>query len=202
MAVTKIDIASRALIMIGSNPISSFTDDTTEALVTNNIYEEIIESTLCRARWRFATEQQQLSLLANAPTGRYEYAYQIPTSPQCLQIISITENDINIQYARYGDKIFVDGHGSQSKLIMDYIFRQDESEFPPYFRLAVEYKLASVFAGAIARDSAMVREFDNLAERQILIARNTESAETTTKKLATDRFINERRSSRSGLVVG
>ncbi len=188
--------------MIGSNPISSFTDDTTEALVTNNIYEEIIESTLCRARWRFATEQQQLSLLANAPTGRYEYAYQIPTSPQCLQIISITENDINIQYARYGDKIFVDGHGSQSKLIMDYIFRQDESEFPPYFRLAVEYKLASVFAGAIARDSAMVREFDNLAERQILIARNTESAETTTKKLATDRFINERRSSRSGLVVG
>ena len=202
MAVTKIDIASRALIMIGSNPISSFTDDTTEALVTNNIYEEIIESTLCRARWRFATEQQQLSLLANAPTGRYEYAYQIPTSPQCLQIISITENDINIQYARYGDKIFVDGHGSQSKLIMDYIFRQDESEFPPYFRLAVEYKLASVFAGAIARDSAMVREFDNLAERQILIARNTESAETTTKKLATDRFINERRSSRSGLVGG
>jgi hypothetical protein len=202
MAVTKIDIASRALIMIGSNPISSFTDDTTEALVTNNIYEEIIESTLCRARWRFATEQQQLSLLANAPTGRYEYAYQIPTSPQCLQIISITENDVNIQYARYGDKIFVDGHGSQSKLIMDYIFRQDESEFPPYFRLAVEYKLASVFAGAIARDSAMVREFDNLAERQILIARNTESAETTTKKLATDRFINERRSSRSGLVVG
>jgi|TARA_R100000278_G_scaffold40446_1_gene35655 hypothetical protein len=202
MAVTKIDIASRALIMIGSNPISSFTDDTTEALVTNNIYEEIIESTLCRARWRFATEQQQLSLLANAPTGRYEYAYQIPTNPQCLQIISITENDINIQYARYGDKIFVDGHGSQSKLIMDYIFRQDESEFPPYFRLAVEYKLASVFAGAIARDSAMVREFDNLAERQILIARNTESAETTTKKLATDRFINERRSSRSGLVVG
>ena len=202
MAVTKIDIASRALIMIGSNPISSFTDDTTEALVTNNIYEEIIESTLCRARWRFATEQQQLSLLANAPTGRYEYAYQIPTSPQCLQIISITENDVNIQYARYGDKIFVDGHGSQSKLNMDYIFRQDESEFPPYFRLAVEYKLASVFAGAIARDSAMVREFDNLAERQILIARNTESAETTTKKLATDRFINERRSSRSGLVVG
>jgi|TARA_A100001011_G_scaffold240846_1_gene248821 hypothetical protein len=202
MAVTKIDIASRALIMIGSNPISSFTDDTTEALVTNNIYEEIIESTLCRARWRFATEQQQLSLLANTPTGKYEYAYQIPTSPQCLQITSITDNDVNIQYARYGDKIFVDGHGSQSKLIMDYVFRQDESEFPPYFRLAVEYKLASVFAGAIARDAAMVREFDNQAERQILIARNTESAETTTKRLSTDRFINERRSSRSGLVVG
>ena len=37
MAVTKIDIASRALVMIGANPISSFTDDNTEALVTNTI---------------------------------------------------------------------------------------------------------------------------------------------------------------------
>ena len=42
MAVTKVDIASRALIMIGANPISSFTDGTTESLVVNTIYEEIV----------------------------------------------------------------------------------------------------------------------------------------------------------------
>ena len=48
MAVTKVDIASRALIMIGANPISSFTDGTTEALTTNTLYEEIVESTLVR----------------------------------------------------------------------------------------------------------------------------------------------------------
>ena len=55
MAVTKVDIASRALIMIGANPIASFTDGTTEALTTNTIYEEIVESTLVRSNWRFAT---------------------------------------------------------------------------------------------------------------------------------------------------
>ena len=58
MAVTKVDIASRALIMIGANPISSFTDGSTESLVTNNIYEEIVESTLTRHKWRFATGQR------------------------------------------------------------------------------------------------------------------------------------------------
>ena len=46
MAVTKVDIASRALVMIGANPIASFTDGTTEANVTNTIYEEIIESSI------------------------------------------------------------------------------------------------------------------------------------------------------------
>ena len=202
MAVTKVDIASRALVMIGSNPISSFNDDTTEALVTNTIYEEVVESTLTRHNWRFATGQQQLSLLANAPTGRFEYAYQIPANPECLKILTVTVNDALIQYSRYEDKIYLDGFGSQSAVIMDYIFRQSEDQFPPHFRLAVEYKLASIFGGSVARDAALVREFDQLSERQMLIAKNTDSQETTTKTLSTDRFITERRSSRSGLVVG
>ena len=201
MAVTKVDIASRALIMIGANPISSFTDGSTDSLVTNNIYEEIVESTLTRHKWRFATGQKQLSLLAASPTGRYEYAYQIPASPQCLHIIAVTSNDFSIAYSRYEDKIYLDGYGSSSTLIMDYIFRQDESLFPPYFRLALEYKLASIFAGSIARDAPMVKEFDELSERQLLIAKNIDSQETTSKKLSTSRFITERRSSRSGLVV-
>ena len=201
MAVTKIDIASRALIMIGANPISSFTDGSTEALVVNNIYEEIVEASLTRHKWRFATGQKQLSLLSAAPTGRYEYAYQIPASPLCLQIIAVTSNDHAIPYSRYEDKIYLDGYGSNSTVIMDYVFRQDEDQFPPHFRLALEYKLASIFAGSIARDSGMVREFDELGERQLLIAKNTDSQETTTKVLSTSRFITERRSSRSGLVT-
>lgn len=188
--------------MIGANPISSFTDGTTEALVTNTIYEEVVESTLTRHNWRFATGQQQLSLLADAPTGRFEYAYQIPSNPECLKILAVTVNDALIQYNRYEDKIYLDGFGSQSSVIMDYIFRQSEDQFPPHFRLAVEYKLASIFGGSVARDAALVREFDQLSERQLLIAKNTDSQETTTKTLSTDRFITERRSSRSGLVVG
>jgi len=183
MAVTKVDIASRALIMMGAQPISSFSDDSTEALVVNNIYEEIVESSLTRHRWRFATGQKQLSLLADAPVGRYTYAYQMPTNPLVLKINAVTVND----------------YGSQSTVIMDYIFRQDESQFPPYFRLALEFQLASVFAGSIARDSGMIREFGDRAERQYLIAKNTDSQETTANKLDTNRYLNLRQSTRSAV---
>ena len=89
--------------------------------------------------------------------------------------------------------------GSQSTVIMDYIFRQDESQFPPYFRLALEFQLASVFAGSIARDSGMIREFGDRAERQYLIAKNTDSQETTTSKLDTHRYLNLRQSTRSAV---
>ena len=197
MAITKIDICARALVMIGAQPITSFTDGSTEALVANNVYEDITKAALTRHKWRFATTQKQISLLTNTPTGRYDYAYQVPTNPEVLQINTITVNDYVIPYARYQDYIYVDGYGSQNTLIMDYVYRVDEAYFPPHFVLALEYELASIFAGSVARDSAMIKQFKEMAERQMLIAKNIDSSETTTKVLDTQRFINMRRSTRT-----
>jgi len=188
MATTKIDICSTALVMIGANTITSFSDDSTEATVCNTVYEDILKSALTRHRWRFATEQQQLSLLTAAPTGRYAYAYQLPTSPELLQLITLTVNDFVIPYERYGDKVYLDNYGSTSTVICDYIFRQDEGEFPPHFILALQYQLASLFAGSIARDSGMIKQFADMAERQYLVAKNIDSSERTTKTLDVTRF--------------
>jgi hypothetical protein len=196
MATTKVDICSTALVMIGANAITSFSDDSTEANVCNVVYEDILKSSLTRHRWRFATEQKQLSLLTATPTGRYSYEYQLPTSPEILQLITLTVNDFVIPYERYGDKVFLDNYGSSNSVICDYIFRQDESEFPPHFILALEYSLAGLFAGSIARDSGMIRQFSDMAERQYLIAKNIDSAERTTKVLDQSRYINLRQSTR------
>ena len=108
MATTDIDICARALVMIGAQPISSFSDGSTEALVASNLYTDVVEAALTRHRWRFATTQQQISLLSNTPTGRYDYAYQMPTSPEVLQIVSIKVTDFLIPYARYQNYIYVD----------------------------------------------------------------------------------------------
>lgn len=200
MATTKIDIVNRALVLVGANKIASFEDSSTEANVADELYEEFVESLLTRCRWRFAVEQQQLSLLATAPTGRYEYAYQLPSSPPVVHINTVTNNDYPIPYERYGDKIFVNGYGSNSVLVMDYIFKPEENLFPPYFRNALIYRLASAFAGSIARDAAMVNQFDQMAERRLLVAKNTEAAETTTNRLNTDKYLTSRWSTRSGKI--
>ena len=197
MATTKIDICARALIMIGAQPISSFSDGSTEALVASNIYDDVVEASLTRHRWRFATTQQQLSLLTSAPTGRYDYAYQVPTSPGVLQIITLTVNDYVIPYSRYQNYIYLNGYGANNEVIMDYIYKVDEQYFPPHFRLALEYELAALFAGSVARDNGLIEQFKTLSERQFLIARNIDSTETTSKVLDTNRFINARRSTRT-----
>ena len=66
MATTKVDICARALVMIGASPISSFSDGSTEALVASNVYEDIVESSLTRHRWKFATNQKQLSIISSS----------------------------------------------------------------------------------------------------------------------------------------
>ena len=197
MATTNIDICARALIMIGAQPISSFSDGSTEALVASNIYDDVVEASLTRHRWRFATTQAELSLLTNTPTGRYDYAYQVPTSPAVLQIITLTVNDYVIPYSRYQNYIYLNGYGSNNEVIMDYIYKVDEQYFPPHFRLALEYELAALFAGSVARDNGLIEQFKTLSERQFLIARNIDSTETTSKVLDTNRFINARRSTRT-----
>ena len=197
MATSKVDICARALVMIGAQPISSFTDGSTEALVASNVYEDILQASLTRHRWKFATNQKQLSLLSTAPVGRYEHAYQLPADPGVLQINTLTVNDYIIPYTRYKNMIYVNTYGANLNLVLDYIFRVEEEYFPAHFRLALEYELASLFAGSVARDAGMINQFKQMSDRQFLISKNIDTAEVTTRKLDTSRFINLRNSTRT-----
>ena len=95
-ADSPLDICSRSLILIGAEPISSFDDGSTEALVCVNLYEDLVRTSLTNTRWRFATNQQVLNRLTNEPTGRYDQAYQLPTDS--IMVHALTVNDNNIDY--------------------------------------------------------------------------------------------------------
>ena len=191
IADTAVKIASRASILIGGDAIQSFSDGTTEADVCNNIYEDVAQSCLTRTRWRFATNQAQLSRLAAAPTGRFDAAYQLPSDT--LMINAITINDVPVKYDVYGNKAFCDADSSQV-LVADYIFRVTEENWPPYFILGVEFFLASILAISVARDGALGSAMELKAEKQMIKARTLDSQQLTTSKLNTSRFIAQRRS--------
>lgn len=186
-----IDICSRALVLIGAEPITSFSDGTTESLVSSNMYEDVARTNLTSTRWRFATNQAVLNRLSAAPTGRYDAAYQLPSG--YLYIHAITVNDLQIEYDLYGDKAYCDANVSDS-LIADYTFRADEQNWPSYFCLTVEYAMASVFATAIARDTALADQMNIQYERMLAKARSIDSQQQSTRKLTTSRFITNRRS--------
>ena len=190
-ADSAIDISSRALILIGAEPITSFTDGTTESLVASSLYEDICRSALSNTRWRFASDQAVLNRLTDAPTGRYDLAYQLPS--ETLIVHAITVNDSLVQYQIYGDMVFADT-STQDSVIADYTFRAREEDFPSYFTVALEYALASAFSTSIARDGSLMQLMTQMADRAMLKARNIDSQQQTTRVIPQTRFSAFRRS--------
>ena len=191
VANSDIDIASRALVLIGAEPITSFTAQSTEATVANAIYEDMVRTTLCSSRWRFATNQAELNLLTAVPTGRYDRAHQLPAD--LLMLHAVTVNDAVIEYNVYGDKVFSDSASSDS-LIADYRFRALEQDFPSYFTVALQFSLAAAFALGIARDEQLSSVLEAKGGQLLQQAKTLDSQQQTTRKLLTSRFITERRS--------
>ncbi len=185
MATTDIDICARALILIGASPITSFEDGTTEATVAANLYEDTVRDMLTRYRWRFATGQIQLSRLTEAPTSRWDAAYQVPAD--MLMLHAVTVNDNPIAYDRYQDMIYCNAT-VEDVVVADYMFRADEEFWSPGFITAVEYQLASIFAYSVAAQTDLSDLMEKRALRQMTIARNVDSQSQTTRRLNVQRY--------------
>ena len=181
-----IDICSRALILVGANPITSFDDGSTESIVAVNMYEDITRAALTNSRWRFATEQAVLNTLSATPTGRWGLASQLPND--LIMLHGVTVNDQLIDYQIYGDMVY-SNQSTTDQLVADYSFRANEINWPSYFTLAVEYSIAIVFATAIARDASLATLMTTQADKAMSKARNLDSQQSTTAKLTTSRFI-------------
>lgn len=189
-ASSPIDVCSRALILIGADPITSFDDNNNESLIAVNMYEDIARSALVNSRWRFSTNQVVLNRLSEAPTGRYDAAYQLPSG--WLMTHAVTVNDNIIEYQTYGSKLFCN-ESSSSSLILDYTYRADEQDWPSYFTIALQYELAAVFAVGLARDQGLAQLMNNQAQIAMIRARSLDSQQQTSRKLNTSRFISNRR---------
>jgi len=190
-AASPVDICSRALILIGAEPITSFDDGNNEALVSANMYEDVARSALVNSRWRFSVDQAVLNRLSDAPTGRFDAAYQLPSA--WLMTHAVTVNDTPINYQTYGDKLFCD-EAATSELILDYTYRANETDWPSYFTIAVQYEMAAVLASSVARDTNLTGLMRQQAQIAMMRARALDSQQQVSRKLNTSRFIAQRRS--------
>tara|TARA_R110002020_G_scaffold146402_1_gene321025 strand:+ start:3318 stop:3935 length:618 start_codon:yes stop_codon:yes gene_type:complete len=189
MALSKIDICNQALVLIGANTIASFNDNTTESAVSNQLYESTLRQQLTRARWRFASKQAVLSKSTTDPLDRYDSSYAIPND--AILIHTCTVSDSVITYDRYGDFIFTNTSTSDT-VVCDYTFQPHENDLPPYFSQIIIFELASLFAGAIARNDQLSVLYQRRAIEQLRVARATESQTQTTRKLKSSLLIEVR----------
>ena len=188
-ATSDIAVAQKACALIGMQPITSFSDDSSEAIVLNAIYDEIVESELAGYPWRFAMAQRTLNRLSSTPASRWDAAYQIPAD--ILMVRAVTVNDMPIEFDRYDDNIYCNA-GVNETVVMDGTYRVKEIDWPAFFRLGIEYRLAAALASGVSMQADLSQLLDEKAEMQIRKARNIDASSQTTRKVNLNRLTNAR----------
>tara|TARA_R100001463_G_scaffold83906_1_gene138511 strand:+ start:758 stop:1387 length:630 start_codon:yes stop_codon:yes gene_type:complete len=186
-AKTDIEVAQRAMVLVGMEPLSSFTEATDEALVMNTSYEDIVEDCLAQNNWNFATGQIQLSRLADAPLDRWDSAYALPTEPAVIQVQTVTIDDAVQQYDIYEKYIYLNANENDT-VVLNYIFRVDTQYWPPAFTLWVIYRLASILALSVTRKADIARSYSQLADVQFRRAKARDAQQVTTQQVALSRY--------------
>ena len=159
---SKVGLISGAAVRIGEPSINSLDENNKAAKTGANLYDTILESTLTSHHWRFATGKRNLSRLTDVPLNEWQYVYQLPTDPQYLKAIKLyPETDYEI----YEDKLYANA----STISMDFIYKPDESMFPPWFAEVMEIRLAIAMAmpvtGKKSIKDAMQDELVGVPER-------------------------------------
>ena len=197
-AKTDIEVAQRAMVLVGMEPLSSFTESTDEALVMNTTYEDLVEDCLAQNNWNFATGQIVLSRLADTPVDRWDSAYAMPTDPAVIQVQTVTVGKVVQTYDIYEKYIYINAQANE-EVVLNYIYRVDTQYWTPAFTLWVIYRLASILALAVTRKADVAKSYREMADLQFRRAKARDAQQVTTNNVSLSRYHQIRNG--SGLFV-
>jgi hypothetical protein len=141
MALSSIAICARALLKIGAETIQSFDDGTLEAEVARNLYPSTRDALLSAHPWNFATAQASLPKLLAAPVADYANAFQLPADFLRALSAGSGARGRGLDYRIVERRLLTDA----DQAVLTYVFRPDESGFPPFFDQALIARLAAEF---------------------------------------------------------
>lgn len=135
MTLTDIDICSNALVRLGDDPISSFTESDA-ARSCAAIYPFVKLDVLTCYPWRATMiKSDLLSRLSTGPTTEFKYAYQLPPDmvgmPRKVfdsKTVPAGNQPPFTQFGIYGDQIY----SSAEQILIDYQIEIIEQKMPFY----------------------------------------------------------------------
>jgi hypothetical protein len=181
---SKINLISKALILLGETPLQSLSDNRYGATVGANLFEVIYENELQSNRWRFATTKDSLSRLVAEPLNEWTYAYQLPMNDMLLPIGVYPK----VPYEIYGTHLYTDAESVE----LDYMFKPDVSRCPAYFALLMTYALARDMVKPLTESDSGVRVMEAKYQMQRARAMYADAQGRPAKTIISSPFVEVR----------
>lgn len=179
MAITAIDICSKALLLTGANSIQSFDDGTRESSVCSSIYETVRDTLLSNRLWSFSIRQLDLARLNETPLRDWKYVFALPA-----QILRVKKVAGSKSFDIMNGKLY----SNSPTCSIDCQMTVDVDEMPPYFQSALISELASKLSVSLLGDTQKYGLFTQMAQRDLINARMADSQNQPNISFGEDSF--------------
>lgn len=139
---TALTVCSDALILIGGEPISAFTEGTDAANTCDRIYPDIRDQALQAYPWAFSFQKIQLARLSTTPINEFKYEYQLPgdrLGPPRRVFNTSATNSYPVQNYRIQENKLLT---NEETVYIDYQYSVPEYAMPVYFIQLLKYIMA------------------------------------------------------------
>ena len=145
---TDVSIVNKALLLLGAEAISSFSDGTPAGTAASTIYTEVKFTTLGMYPWSFTIAKTQLTRDSNTPQNEWTYQYLLPNDmllgvPRAVRTSSspgaaLFKNWEIAQSSAGGAVLMTDA----TEVHIDYQKAVSEGNMPTYFVQLMAYQMA------------------------------------------------------------
>lgn len=185
MTTTSIDIANRALILLGGREITSFIENTNEARIAKNLYQSTRDYVLRAYPWASLKKRIELPELADIPVSGFMHQYQLPTD--CIRVLEVhSGRKINSdRWEVNGQKVL-----TNDKPISIVYLSNDvpEQEYSTQLVQALVYRLASEMAYPMTGNNTAQGNFSALFSQVLDEARTTDALEQSSRPIGPHNF--------------
>lgn len=180
-----VGICNNALIKLGEDTIISLTEDSKQARLCAQIFNDTRDLVLRDHPWNFAVRRVELAQLTTTPAFGYNYEYQLPSN--ALRVLGMEDDDVEFKVE--GRKLLTD----ESTAKITYIYQSDDpAEWDALFREALAAKLAAELAIPLADSNTLQANMVELYNRKISDARSANATEGTPEVITAETWLDVR----------
>ena len=187
-----VDIANSALNLLGASTISAFTDDSKNARLINQRYENVRNRVFRSHAWNCLHKRVQLAQNSTAPVIEYTYAYALPSD--CLRVLKVhngTTDSIQsaIDYKLEGRNIVTD----EGTVYLIYVaLDTDPNNYDSYLQESISHQLAADLAYAVTNNATLADKYMVRADERLREARFIDATENSLDTIESNEFTDAR----------
>lgn len=143
-------ICNLAMVKLGISVfMASIDDDTPEAVVCKQVWDEVLNEVLELGEWACARKRISLAREETAPAWGYSYQFQLPND--CIKVLE-TSLSVSYPWVRESDMILTDATDDTLEILYIY-YIADPTYFSPLLVDAIATRLAYMIFPALCRDA-------------------------------------------------